>query len=96
MRRLPPPKRVVRPSEQTHLAEPIRQCVGCRSRSPKATLVRFVQRAGAWVADPAQRLPGRGAYLCSASCQDRVKKNKRFRGLATVEVREFRRPQDEE
>jgi predicted RNA-binding protein YlxR (DUF448 family) len=64
---------------------PFRQCVGCRARFPKKSLVRFVRLSeGGWLADPAARAPGRGAYLCSASCRDKVRKNKRFRGLAEV------------
>ena len=64
---------------------PFRQCVGCRARFPKKSLVRFVHLSeGGWLADPAARAPGRGAYLCSAACQDKVRKNKRFRGLAEV------------
>jgi predicted RNA-binding protein YlxR (DUF448 family) len=48
-------------------------------------LLRFVRdSAGAWSADPAARRDGRGAYLCSAQCLERVKKNKRYKGLATV------------
>jgi hypothetical protein len=64
---------------------PFRQCVGCRARFPKKSLVRFVRLSeGGWLADPAARAPGRGAYLCSAVCRDKVRKNKRFRGLAEV------------
>ena len=64
---------------------PFRQCVGCRARFPKKSMVRFVRLSeGGWLADPAARAPGRGAYLCSAACRDKVRKNKRFRGLAEV------------
>jgi predicted RNA-binding protein YlxR (DUF448 family) len=64
---------------------PFRQCVGCRARFPKQSLVRFVRlELGGWQADPAARLPGRGAYLCSRTCRDKVRKNKRFAGLAEV------------
>jgi predicted RNA-binding protein YlxR (DUF448 family) len=30
------------------------------------------------------RAPGRGAYLCSPRCAERVRKNKRFAGLASA------------
>ena len=48
-------------------AGPIRTCVGCRSRAPAFTLVRFVA-VGAGddlrlQPDPGRRLPGRGAHL---------------------------------
>jgi uncharacterized protein len=62
---------------------PIRQCVGCRERHPKAELVRFVSRPeGGWRLDDGVPLPGRGAYLCSARCAEKTKKNKKYRGLA--------------
>jgi predicted RNA-binding protein YlxR (DUF448 family) len=62
---------------------PVRQCVGCRGRFPKSTLVRFVRRPeGGWRLDPLARMPGRGAYLCSASCTEKLKKNKRYKGMA--------------
>jgi predicted RNA-binding protein YlxR (DUF448 family) len=41
--------------------------------------------SGVWTADPASsRAPGRGAYLCSSRCAERVRKNKRFAGLASA------------
>ena len=54
-------------------------------RSEKKSLVRFVRDAGGgWQVDRAARLAGRGAYLCSAACKEKVKKNKRYRGLVEV------------
>ena len=48
-------------------AEPVRTCVGCRSRAPASTLLRVVAVTHAGVPtlapDPRHRLPGRGAYL---------------------------------
>ena len=41
---------------------PIRMCVGCRQRAPKAELLRLVWNGGP-VVDVAQREPGRGVYL---------------------------------
>jgi predicted RNA-binding protein YlxR (DUF448 family) len=54
-------------------AVPVRTCVGCRQRRPKATLLRMVrQPAGRVVADPAGTTPGRGAYVCGDSaCVER-------------------------
>jgi len=37
--------------------------VGCGQSAPKDGLLRFVLREGRLEADPAARLPGRGAYL---------------------------------
>lgn len=62
---------------------PIRQCVVCKRRMEKGKLQRFVRTvAQDWVADPAGRLFGRGAYLCSAECAERVKRNKRYKTLS--------------
>ena len=35
---------------------------------PKATLRRLVLEGDRVVADPEQRRPGRGAYVCNAAC----------------------------
>ncbi|MGI8595365.1 MAG: YlxR family protein [Solirubrobacteraceae bacterium] len=37
--------------------------MGCRRTQDKAQLLRLVAVAGALTADPAMRLPGRGAYV---------------------------------
>lgn len=68
------------------MAEPLRQCVGCRKRLPQHALVRFVRAAGGWKADRSDRYkqPGRGAYVCSAECLPAAAKNKRYPGLATA------------
>jgi uncharacterized protein len=42
--------------------------VACRARLPKRALHRFVLDGDDVVADPLQRRPGRGAYVCSAAC----------------------------
>jgi predicted RNA-binding protein YlxR (DUF448 family) len=76
------------------VAEPIRTCVGCRTRHPQSTLNRFVQRDAGWVADGARRGEGRGTYLCSAACAERVVKNKRFPGLASAAMTYFNALQD--
>ena len=43
--------------------EPVRTCVGCRTRAPRAALLRLVARHGQIVADDRAVLPGRGAWL---------------------------------
>lgn len=45
------------------VSAPIRMCLGCRLRAPKAELVRLAWSGGAVVVDPAQTLPGRGGYV---------------------------------
>ena len=42
---------------------PIRTCVGCVTRAPQRTLVRFVAAGDGLRLDRAGRAPGRGAYL---------------------------------
>ena len=44
------------------MSQPVRTCVGCRRKAGKSELVRLVWQE-ACVVDPAQREPGRGAYL---------------------------------
>ncbi|MCC6222321.1 MAG: YlxR family protein [Thermoleophilia bacterium] len=59
--------------------EPIRTCVGCRTRAPRAELVRFVARAGTLTADPTGRAPGRGAYTCRrGACFERAVARRAF------------------
>lgn len=43
--------------------QPVRTCIGCRSRCPAGHLLRVVAVDGAAVPDPIRRLPGRGAHL---------------------------------
>ena len=47
-------------------AGPVRMCVICRERAPKASLTRYVRDAqGNLQIDETQTHPGRGWYLCS-------------------------------
>ena len=43
--------------------EPVRTCIGCRSRAPRSSLMRIVVRESRVVADVSAVLPGRGAWL---------------------------------
>ncbi|PZR58514.1 MAG: hypothetical protein DLM50_03270 [Candidatus Meridianibacter frigidus] len=45
---------------------------------------RFVRTAEGWTADGRRRAQGRGAYLCSSACAEKVIKNKRYPGLASA------------
>jgi len=48
--------------------------VACGRVAPRSSLERFVVRDGALVADPAGRLPGRGAYTCrDAACFEQAR-----------------------
>lgn len=58
---------------------PTRTCLGCRQRAEKGELVRIVARDKRLVSDPAQRLPGRGAYLHpGADCLAKAVKRRAF------------------
>lgn len=46
-------------------AGPERACVACRTRRPKAHLLRIVRSPdGEVTSDPRGKAPGRGAYVC--------------------------------
>ena len=61
---------------------PARTCVGCRSVLPQPVLRRFSRQDGRWIADGGKRHTGRGVYLCSRACAQRVAKNKRYPGFS--------------
>ncbi|BDZ65981.1 YlxR family protein [Agromyces mangrovi Wang et al. 2018] len=43
--------------------DPVRTCIGCRSRAGRSSLLRVVVRESQVVVDTAASLPGRGAWL---------------------------------
>lgn len=43
--------------------EPVRTCVGCRTRAPRAALLRVVSQNDILIIDEDAVLPGRGAWL---------------------------------
>jgi predicted RNA-binding protein YlxR (DUF448 family) len=71
---------------------PRRTCVACRVVREKWQLVRLVRRPeGTVVVDGSGRLPGRGAYVCTATaCATRLLKGGRlsqvFRGPSRAEA----------
>ncbi len=64
---------MVRVSANRHV--PLRRCRVCRTQHPKADLQRWVQSPGGPVADPGQRLPGRGFYACGPECAAKLTAN---------------------
>jgi predicted RNA-binding protein YlxR (DUF448 family) len=50
----------------------MRRCVGCGAQAAKADLRRVVLVAGRVEPDPAQRRPGRGAYVCDRGCAEQA------------------------
>jgi len=63
--------------------------VGCGEHAAKADLHRFVLAGSRVEPDPAQRRPGRGAYLCGPACAEEALKRggfaRSFRAKAHVE-----------
>lgn len=55
------------------MAEPIRTCLGCRSRRPRRELVRLVVDRGVVAVDARRDRPGRGAWVCpDEACAERA------------------------
>ncbi|TFB93707.1 MULTISPECIES: YlxR family protein [Cryobacterium] len=63
--------------------EPVRTCIGCRSRAPRSSLLRVVARESELVVDETATLPGRGAWLHpTAACfQDALRRHAFGRAL---------------
>ena len=53
----------VRRCRRERPAEPVRTCVGCRTRAAASGLLRVVAVDGILVPDPRRRYPGRGAWV---------------------------------
>jgi uncharacterized protein len=53
----------VRPCRRVRSAEPVRTCVGCRTKAAASGLLRVVVVDGALVPDLRRRRPGRGAWV---------------------------------
>ncbi len=60
-----------------------RTCIACGEKADKVQLHRIVRKADGTVAfDPSGRMPGRGAYVCSAKClESALEKRKLQRAL---------------
>ena len=54
---------------------PVRSCKACRTSKPKADLQRWVlDSQGQPVLDSKLKLDGRGAYVCSEGCYNKIHK----------------------
>jgi uncharacterized protein len=59
--------------------EPVRTCIGCRSRAPRSSLLRVVAQDSVVVVDESAVMPGRGAWLHpNASCIKKALQRKAF------------------
>ncbi|MCG9126701.1 YlxR family protein [Candidatus Poribacteria bacterium] len=68
---------------------PIRTCIGCRSKFPQKTLIRFVCSTEKRLQiEELKKLPGRGAYLCkSKECIEKAfKEPKRINTLLHIQL----------
>jgi predicted RNA-binding protein YlxR (DUF448 family) len=54
------------------MTDPVRTCIGCGTKRPKAELVRIVALDGKAKVDAAGRLSGRGAYVCGRACASKA------------------------
>ncbi|MCK9922427.1 YlxR family protein [Frankia sp. AgPm24] len=60
-------------------AEPIRTCIGCRSRAPSSDLLRIVVDGAELLPDARRRLRGRGAHLHpDQACLELAERRKAF------------------
>lgn len=55
-----------------------RTCIGCGRQSDKVELFRVVKASDGVRFDASGRMPGRGAYVCSAECFKRACKGKKL------------------
>ncbi|MDC0358074.1 YlxR family protein [Oligoflexia bacterium] len=59
--------------------EPVRSCIICRDRAPKAKLLRFILKNGEVVWDEHLSLQGRGAYLHRrVACCSKIREGARW------------------
>lgn len=59
--------------------EPVRTCVGCRLRAPRASLLRLILHSNVLTVDPRAIRPGRGAWLHDdAGCYELAAKRRAF------------------
>ena len=49
-----------------------RTCVGCGKQDDKVALLRIVRSGDTVSFDGSGRMPGRGAYVCSADCLEKA------------------------
>ncbi len=52
--------------------QPVRMCASCRERKPKAVLSRYTMAENGLQLDPTATSPGRGWYVCSEACLERL------------------------
>ncbi|MBN6190055.1 YlxR family protein [Microbacterium sufflavum] len=59
--------------------DPVRMCVGCRTRAPRSALLRVVSQNNTLVLDERAVLPGRGAWVHpTQECMDAALRRRAF------------------
>jgi predicted RNA-binding protein YlxR (DUF448 family) len=78
----------VRRCRRERSAEPVRTCIGCRTRAAASGLLRVVAVDGTLVPDPRRRHPGRGAWVHpDVGCLRLAERRRAFpRALRSAEV----------
>ena len=71
--------------------EPVRTCLGCRTRDTTSALLRVVARNGEVIADQSAVLPGRGAWVhptieCVTTATTRKAFGRAFRSGGAMDV----------
>lgn len=66
---------------------PVRMCCVCRERHEKNELLRVVKDGAGLKLDSAQKMQGRGAYICkNAECVGQAKKRRAFERAFSCKV----------
>ena len=64
-----------------------RTCISCGEKADKVQLHRIVRKADGTVAfDASGRMPGRGAYVCSAKCLENALEKKKLQRALRCDV----------
>ncbi|MFK4760644.1 YlxR family protein [Microbacterium sp. ZW T5_45] len=59
--------------------EPVRTCVGCRTRAPRSALLRVVTQDDTLIIDERAVLPGRGAWVhATRECMEAALRRRAF------------------
>lgn len=59
--------------------EPVRTCVGCRTRAPRSALIRVVSQNNTLILDERAVMPGRGAWVHpTKECADAALRRRAF------------------
>ncbi|HLP23195.1 MAG TPA: YlxR family protein [Microbacteriaceae bacterium] len=67
--------------------EPVRTCIGCRSRAPRSQLIRLVVQHDVLHVDESKSLAGRGAWVHpDASCVELADRRRAWQRALRVQI----------